>query len=96
MALQVTEEAARVLRRALELGGVDPERGGIRLRAARSLSGGAGVQVELADGPGPGESTVEAAGLRLFVDPALIASAAGPVVDVEQPHERIVLRSAPA
>jgi hypothetical protein len=91
MMLEVTEEAAAVLRRSLELGGVDPGRGGVRLRPARALGGGASVQVELAEGPAPGELTFEAAGLRLFLDPALTGS----VVDVEQPHERIIVRDGP-
>lgn len=93
MALEVTEAAAQVLRRALELGGVDPQRGGVRLYLARSLGGAPGLQVELAEGPGPQETTVETAGLRLFVHPSLSAALAEPVVDVEEPHERIVLRS---
>ena len=92
MALQMTPEAKEVLTRSLELAGIDPARGGIRLRAARGLGGGADVQVELADGPDEGEDIVEIEGLRLFVDPGLDDAVPDPVIAVEPQHETVVVR----
>ncbi len=45
MGIEVTDEAIEVLRRSLDLGGVDPTTGGIRLRGATGLGGGFDVQV---------------------------------------------------
>jgi hypothetical protein len=92
MALHMTPEAKEVLTRSLELAGIDPSIGGIRLRAARGLGGGADVQVELADGPAEGEDIVEIEGLRLFVDPNLDEAVPDPVVAVEPQHETVVVR----
>jgi Fe-S cluster assembly iron-binding protein IscA len=92
--IQVTEEAIEVLRRSLELGRVDPAVGGVRLRAAKGLGGGLDVQVELADGPLEGETTVETADLRLFVDPGVTDAIPNAVVTVEPQHELIVVRPA--
>jgi len=92
--IQVTEEAIDVLRRSLELGGVDPAVGGVRLRAARGLGGGVDVQVELADGPLEGETTVEASNVRLFVDAGVTEAIPNAVVAVEPQHETIVVRPA--
>ena len=94
MPIQVTEEAIDVLRRSLELGGVDPAVGGVRLRAARGLGGGVDVQVELADGPLEGETTVEASNVRLFVDAGVTEAIPNAVVAVEPQHETIVVRPA--
>ena len=94
MPIQVTEEAIEVLRRSLELGGVDPTAGGVRLRAARGLGGGLDVQVELADGPLEGETTVESSDVRLFVDPSVTEAIPNAVVAVEPQHETIVVRPA--
>ena len=94
MPIQVTEEAIDVLRRSLELGGVDPAAGGVRLRAARGLGGGLNVQVELADGPLEGETTVEASDVRLFVDAGVTEAIPNAVVAVEPQHETIVVRPA--
>jgi len=92
--IQVTEEAIEVLRRSLELGGVDRTAGGVRLRAARGLGGGLDVQVELADGPLEGETTVESSDVRLFVDPSVTEAIPNAVVAVEPQHETIVVRPA--
>jgi Fe-S cluster assembly iron-binding protein IscA len=92
--IQVTEEAIDVLRRSLELGGIDPAAGGVRLRAARGLGGGVDVQVELADGPLEGETTVEASDVRLFVDAGVTEAIPNAVVAVEPQHETIVVRPA--
>ena len=94
MPIQVTEEAIDVLRRSLELGGVDRTAGGVRLRAARGLGGGLDVQVELADGPLEGETTVESSDVRLFVDPSVTEAIPNAVVAVEPQHETIVVRPA--
>ncbi len=88
----MTAEAKVVLTRSLELAGIDPASGGIRLRTARVLGGGADVQVELADGPAEGEEVVEIEGLRLFVDPGLVEAVPDPVIAVEPQHETVVVR----
>jgi Fe-S cluster assembly iron-binding protein IscA len=92
--IQVTDEAIDVLRRSLELGGIDPSAGGVRLRAAHGLGGGLDVQVELADGPLEGETTVEASDVRLFVDAGVTEAIPNAVVAVEPQHETIVVRPA--
>ena len=92
MTIEVTEEAVEVLRRSLELGGVDLATGGVRLRAARGLGGGVDVQVELADGPLEGEAEIEVDGVRVFVDPSVTDAVPDPVVTVEPQHDRVVVR----
>jgi hypothetical protein len=47
-----------------------------------------GVRFVLSDGPEEGDVAVERAGVTFFVDPTLDG-----VVDVEEPHDRLVLRS---
>lgn len=94
MAMQVTEEAVEVLRRSLEMGGVDPDRGGVRLRGAHGLGGGFDVQVELAEAPLEAESVVDAGGVRLFVSPEVTAALPDSVVAVEPQHQIIVVRPA--
>jgi hypothetical protein len=46
-----------------------------------------GVRFVLADGPEDGDVTVERDGVTFFADPALAGT-----VDVEEPHDRLVLR----
>lgn len=92
MDIEITDEAVEVLRRSLELGGVDLATGGARLRTARALGGGVDVQVELADGPLEGESVVERDGVRVFVDPSLREAVPNPVLTVEPQHENVVVR----
>ncbi len=94
MAVRVTDDAMRVLKRSMELGKVDPDTGGIRLRGSRSLSGGFHVQVEFAGSPDAGDEVVPLEGLSLFIDPALMSTIEDPVVDLSAEHERIVVRSA--
>lgn len=94
MSVEVTEQAAEVLRRSLELGGIDPSSGGIRLRGARSLGGGFDVQVELAAGPEEGDKVVEAHGLRLFVEPGIEEAMPEAVVDLELQHDIVTVRPA--
>jgi Fe-S cluster assembly iron-binding protein IscA len=92
MTMEVTEAAADVLKRAMQLGNVDPSVGGIRLRSARALGGGLGVQVELADGPLAGERVVETAGLRLFVDAGSVGTMRRPIVTLDPQHDTITVR----
>jgi Fe-S cluster assembly iron-binding protein IscA len=94
MSIQVTEEAVEVLKRSLDLGGVDRDSGGVRLRAAHGLGGGLDVQIELADGPLDGEITVTTDGIRLFVDPGLTEAIPDAVVAVEPQHDMVVVRPA--
>ena len=96
MSIVITEEALAVLRRSLELGKVDRAAGGVRLRGARGLTGDLGVQVELAEGPFEGESVVEQGGVRVFVDPDIIAAMGDAIVTLEPQHEVIVVRPAGA
>ncbi len=94
MTIEVTDEAVEVLKRSLELGGVDPATGGVRLRAAHGLGGGVDIQVELADGALEGETVISAEGLNIFIDPGVTAAVPEPVVAVEPQHDRIVVRPA--
>jgi hypothetical protein len=91
--IEVTDGAVEVLLRSMELAGVDPVSGGVRLRAARALGGGIDVQVELADGPIGEEVTAEVNGIRLFVDPEVVHAVPDPVVTVEPQHEVVVVRT---
>lgn len=94
MGIEVTDEATEVLRRSLELGGVDRDSGGVRLRGARGLGGGFDVQVELADGPLEGETVLEREGVRIFVDPEISKAIPDAVVALEPQHEIVVVRPA--
>lgn len=93
MGIEITDDAVEVLRRALRMGGVG-DGGGVRLRPARGLGGGADVQVEFADGPLPGEAVIEKGGMRVFVDPGVTETIPDAVVAVEPQHEVIVVRPA--
>jgi hypothetical protein len=95
MAIRVTGEAIEVLSRSLELGGIDPATGGVRLRPTRSLGGGSDVQVELSDAPLDHEEIVERSGVRLFVDPELSRRLPNALVAVEPQHQTVVVRPAP-
>jgi len=90
--IRVTDEALEVLRRSLELGGVDAASGGIRLRGARELGGGYRVHVELAAAPSEGEEVVETGGIRIFVDPSVSEAMPTGVVALEPEHETVVVR----
>jgi hypothetical protein len=94
MPIEVTEEAAEVLRRSLKLGGLDPSSGGIRLRGARGLGGGFDIQIELAEGPLAGEASVRCGDLNLFVDPQITEAIPDAVVALEPQHEVVVVRPA--
>ena len=76
-----------VLRRALEVGGMDPARVGIRVSVAR----GGELRTGFAEEAEPGERTVVAGGgVRLFVPDELAAGEA--TIDVADEHDRMVLR----
>ena len=94
MGIEVTEEATEVLRRSLELGGVETDTGGVRLRGARGLGGGFDIQVELAEGPLEGEEVIERGGIRIFVDPEISKAIPEAVVALEPQHEIVVVRPA--
>ena len=92
MDIEVTDEAVEVLKRSLDLAGIDPGKGGVRLRPARGLGGGVSVQIEFAAEAGPGEEIVEVSGVRLFVTSDLTDAIPNPVVAVEPQHDRVVVR----
>lgn len=94
MGIEITDEALEVLRRSLDLGGVDGDSGGIRLRGATGLGGGFDVQVELASGPLENEATIERDGVRIFVDPAISQAFPEAVVALEPQHDVVVVRPA--
>ncbi|MGH2755833.1 MAG: hypothetical protein ACRDLB_15560 [Actinomycetota bacterium] len=94
MPIEVTEEAAEVLRRSLELGNVDPISGGVRLRGGRGLGGGFDIQVELAEGALEGETSIRCGDLNLFIDPQITAAMPHAIVALEPQHEVVVVRPA--
>ena len=94
MAITVTQEALEVLKRSLEMGGVDTSTGGVRLRGAHGLGGGMDIQVELAGEPLEGEEVVEEGGLRFFVDPEIEKGIPNALVTLEPQHEVVVVRPA--
>jgi hypothetical protein len=53
----------------------------------RVVPDGAGVRFVLSDGPEDGDTVVERNGMAFFADATLDG-----VVDVEEPHDRLVLR----
>lgn len=93
MSIEVTPEAIEVLKRSLDLAGLDPASNGIRLRAAHGLDGGVEIQIELADGAEEGEDTVAVDGIKLFVAPEVIEAVPDPVLTVEPQHETVVVRT---
>ena len=94
MGIDVTDEAVAVLLRSFELGGLDAQEAGVRLRAARGLGGGLDVQVELADSATEGETVLNAKGITLFVDPEVQRAIPDAVLTVEPQHEIVVVRPA--
>jgi Fe-S cluster assembly iron-binding protein IscA len=90
--IEVTEEAAEVLKRSLALAGVDTGEGGIRLRGSRGLGGGMQVQVEMASEALEGEELKEQAGVRLFVDPQVAEAYPDAIVTVDPQHDTVSVR----
>jgi len=82
--IEVTEWATDILTRAQEAARrFDPQ---ARIRLTR-IDGG--VQAVLADRPQPGDREVEVGDMTLLVEDGLDG-----LVDVEEPHDRLVLRPA--
>ena len=86
MAIDITPEAAEVLRRSLDMSQVDPASGGIRLRGSVALGGGFDVQVELADSPLEGEEVIEDKGIRLFIGDDITTAMPEAIVALEPQH----------
>lgn len=82
--IEVTEWATDILTRAQAAARrFDPE---ARIRLARADGG---VQARLADGPKPGDIEIEVGEMALLVEEGLEG-----LLDVEEPHDRLVLRPA--
>ena len=82
--IEVTDWATDILTRAQEAARrFNPE---ARIRLAR-IDGG--VQAVLTDAPEPGDREIEVGGMTLYVEDGLDG-----LVDVEEPHDRLVLRPA--
>lgn len=86
----ITPRAVDVLWRALEAGRMDPARVGVRVSLARGMKGSE-VRTGFAEEPEPGDETLDAGGIRVFI-PEEIASGES-VLDVADEHDRIVLRA---
>lgn len=95
MSIEVTPEAAEVLRRSLDMSRVNPGSGGIRIRGSVALGGGFDVQVELADSPIAGEQVVEDKGVRLLIGEDITRAMPDAIVALEPQHEVVVVRPAP-
>lgn len=93
MSIEITPEAAAVLRRSVVMGKLDPAAGqGVRLRGSKALGGGFDIQVELADGPLDGEAAIHEEGLNIYVGPEVTEAIPDAVVTLEPQHEIIVVR----
>jgi hypothetical protein len=92
--MEVTDDAVELLRRSLDLAGIDPSSGGVRLRGSRALGGGYDIQVELADERRDDEELVEVSGLRLFIEPEVARAMPNRVITVDPQHDTIVIRPA--
>lgn len=80
-----------MLRRSLELTDIDSPGGGVRLRGSKSLDGGFDIQVEFADGPLEGETSLTRDGINIYVDPVVTAAYPEALVSLEPQHETIVV-----
>lgn len=89
MAVHVTARALEVIRDSLELGGLDPQETGVRLRMA-----GGEVRPRFSSEPGADDEVVEVEGIRLFVAPEVTSDGGDVEIDVEPEHETLVVRSA--
>ncbi len=95
MSHSISPAALAVMERSLQLAGLDPEKVGVRLHVVKPLGGGIDVQLEFAEEPHEGDVTHAEPGLQIFLDGKLFDLMQDAVIDVEQPHERIVVRPAP-
>lgn len=82
--IEVTERAADLLRRSVDAARRFQPSVGIRV----SRRGG-GVDFGLATEPSEGDSTVDCESLSLWIEAGLEGT-----IDVEEPHDRLVLRPA--
>jgi Fe-S cluster assembly iron-binding protein IscA len=89
MPLEVTPRAIEVLRRALDVGRMDPGRVGVRISVVRGPRGDE-VRTGFAEEPDPGEQIVEAGGVRLFADADLVVR--GATIDVADEHDLLIVR----
>ena len=80
--IEITERAVELLAKAASAARrFDPN------ACIRVVADPGGVQFELADAPGAQDLAIERSGFTLYVDPTLAG-----VIDVEEPHDRLVLR----
>ena len=80
--IEITERAIELLTKAEEAARrFDPS---ARIRIVGEPGG---VRFELADGSGPTDEAVEQGDVTIYVEPHLSG-----IVDVEEPHDRLVLR----
>ncbi|MEP6972616.1 MAG: hypothetical protein ABI869_00570 [Actinomycetota bacterium] len=80
--IEITERAVELLAKAASAARrFDPN------ACIRVVSDRDGVRFELTDAPEAEDLAIERSGFTLYVDPALAG-----VVDVEEPHDRLVLR----
>ena len=89
MPIIVSDRALGVLRRALDAARLDPRTVGVRVSLARGPRGEE-LRTSFAEQPEPGEQTIEAGGITLFMPVDLAARQA--TLDVSEEHDRIVLR----
>ena len=93
MTIEVSPEAAEVLRRSIAMGKLDVAAGGgVRLRGSTGLGGGFDVQVELADGPLEGETVLQEEGLNIYVDPQVTQAIPDAIVTLEPQHEIVTVK----
>lgn len=85
MPVRVSERAVEVLKRALEAGRMDPSTIGIRL----TIGPAGDLRTVFAEGPEPGDDTLVAGGIRLYLSAPLAAAEIS--VEVSAEHDRIVL-----
>ncbi len=82
--IEITERAVELLAKAASAARrFDPN------ACIRVVSDRDGVRFELTDAPEGEDLAIERSGFTLYVEPALAG-----VVDVEEPHDRLVLRRA--
>ena len=84
--IEITERAVELLAKAASAARrFDPN---VCIRVVRDDDG---VRFELSDAPDADDLGIERSGFTLYVEPALAG-----VVDVEEPHDRLVLRRSDA
>lgn len=94
MGIEVTDEAAELLRSSLRLLAANNPEAGVRVGASPGLGGGVNIQVEVAERPLASESVVEENGIRIFLDPRVTEVMPEAIVAVEPQHQTVVVRPA--